>query len=189
MSFEYSNISGFDGPTTVLSQYVNKLWFKEEHAYRGSYVHNHLRNHLLGVWNMPAPTEYQGYIDSGKLWLDANVKDVLMVENGDKTRLVDPQHQYSGQPDLLCTLKLNPKPGIADWKTSIAYSVVWAGQCASYWNLARLNGYPDADWAAAVRLRQDGRIALANFIQNLPLELQYFLNANAAYRRYTLKTT
>ena len=186
---EYSNITGMDGPSAVLSKYVDKTWFKEEHSYRGSYVHNALKNHLLGSWNPPAPAEYQGYIDSGKLWLDANVKDVLMVENGDKTRLVDPQHKYSGQPDVLCTLKINPKPGIVDWKTSLAYSVVWAGQCASYWNLVKTNGYPDACWAAAVRLRKDGRIALADFIQNLSLELQYFLNANAAYRRYVLKTT
>jgi len=186
---EYSNISGFDSVTQVLSQYVDKSWFKDEHCYRGSYIHNYIKNHLLGVWNMPAPDEYKGYIESGLLWIEKNVDKVLMVENGDKTRLVDQQHRYSGQPDLLNTLKINPKPGITDWKTSIAFSVVWAGQCAGYWNLVRLNGYPDADWAVAVRLRKSGKIALANFIQNLPLELQYFLNANAAHRRYALKVT
>lgn len=186
---EYSNITGMDGPTTILSQYIDKTWFKDEHAYRGSYVHNYIRNSLIGVWTPEPPEEYKGYIDSGLLWIDENVKDVLLVEDGDQTRMIDPQHKYSGLPDLVCTLKINPVPGIVDWKTSLAYQVVWAGQCASYWNLIKKNGWPDAGWAAAVRLRKSGAIALANFIQNLPLELQYFLNANAAYRRYTLKQT
>jgi len=187
MQFEYVNETKLDATTKILSQYVSTEWFKTEHAYRGSLVHFHLRNHLLGVWTPPAEAEFQGYIDSGKLWLDENVKDILLVEDGNKTRMIDPRHKYSGQMDLLCTLKINPAPGVVDWKTSISFSVVWAGQCAAYWNLARLNGFPDACWAAAVRLRKSGKIALANFIPNLELELQYFLNANAAFRRYKLK--
>jgi len=189
MQFNYVNETKLDGPTKILSGYVDASWFKDEHAYRGSYVHACMRNHLLGIWCLPPEPEHQGYVNSGRRWLDANVKDVLIVEDGTNTRFIDPRHQYSGQMDLLCTLKLNPAPGVVDWKTSIAFSVIWAGQCASYWNLARLNGFPDAGWAAAVRLRKSGKIALANFIPNLELELQYFLNANAAYRRYKLKIT
>ena len=185
----YSNLTNLDSTTKVLSQFIDTQWFTEEACYRGSYVHNALRNHLVGIWNTPAPADFQGYIDSGKLWLDANVKDILLVEDSDCTRMVDQVHKYSGLADLICTLKINPVPGIVDWKTSIAFSEVWAGQLASYWNLAKLNGFPDVAWGAAVRLRKDGKIALANFIQNLPLELQYFLNANAAYRRYKLKQT
>lgn len=186
---EYSNKTGFDSVTTILSLYVQTQWFKEEHCLRGSYVHNELKNHLMGIWSPPAPKEYQGYIDSGKFWLDENVDEILMVENGDSTRLVDTVHKYSGQPDLLATLKINPLPGVIDWKTSIAFSATWAGQCSAYWNLAKINGWPDVGWAASVRLRENGKIALSNFIKNLNLELQYFLNANAAYRRYKEKIT
>ena len=184
---EYSNLTNLDSVTRVLSPYVDSQWFKTEDAYRGSYVHNALKNHLLGIWMPSHSEEYKGFIDSGILWITENVDKILMVENGDTTRLIDPTHKYSGQPDLIATLKINPLPGIIDWKTSIAFSVVWFGQCAGYWNLARLNGFPDAAWACAVRLRKDGKIALANFIQNLNIELQYFLNANAAYRRYKEK--
>ncbi len=186
---EYSNLTGFDSVTTVLSPFIQTQWFREEHCLRGNYVHNALKNHCLGIWSPEPPEEYKGYIDSGKLWLDANVEDILSVEDGDKTRYVDTVNRYSGQPDLICTLKLNPKPGVVDWKTSIAFSVTWAGQCSAYWNLAKINGWPDVGWAASVRLRKSGKIALANFIQDLNLELQYFLNANAAYRRYKLKIT
>lgn len=185
---EYSNNSGFDSVTKILSPFIDSQWFKTEHAYRGSYVHNALKNHLVGVWSPAHPEEYKGFIDSGILWIQDNIDKILMVENGDLTRLTDPIHRYSGQPDLICTLKINPKPGIVDWKTSIAFSVVWNGQCSAYWNLAKKNGYPDASWAAVVRLRKSGKIALSNFIKNLDLELQYFLNANAAYRRYKEKT-
>lgn len=188
MEFQYSNKSGFDSVTKILSPFINKEWFREEHCYRGSYVHNALKLHLQGIWSPPHPEEYQKYIDSGKLWLDENVDKILLVENDD-TRMVDTVNRYSGQPDLICTLKINPEPGIVDWKTSIAFSVVWNGQIAGYWNLARINGFPDVAWGASVRLRKSGKIALSNFIQNLDLELQYFLNANAAYRRYKEKIT
>ena len=186
---EYSNLTGLDSVTRVLSPFIQTQWFKEEHCLRGNYVHNELNNHLMGIWTPTAPEEYQGYIESGKRYIDENIKDVLSVEDGNKTRMVDTVNRYSGQPDLIATLKINPQPGIVDWKTSIAFSVVWNGQCSAYWNLAKLNGWPDAGWGAAVRLRKSGKMAIANFIQNLNLELQYFLNANAAYRRYKLKIT
>jgi len=184
---EYVNKSGFDGVTTSLSPFVSKEWFTEESAYRGSFVHAALKNYLLGIYTPSYPIEYQGYIESGHRWIDKYIDRVLTVENGDKTRMVDPVHKYSGQPDLLATLKINSDPGVVDWKTGISFAVTWAGQIAGYWNLAKINGYPDCSWGASVRLRKDGRIALHNFIQNIAIELQYFLNANAAYRRYKLK--
>lgn len=185
---EYSNTSGFDSVTKVLSVYVDARWFKTEDAYRGSYIHNELKNHLLGIWSPPATEEYQGYLDSGKRWIDENVQDILMVE-GDKTRMIDPVNRYSGQPDLIATLKINPAPGVVDWKTSAALGATWVGQISAYWNLAKINGWPNIAWGASVRLRKSGKIALSNFIPNLNLELQYFLNANAAYRRYKEKIT
>ena len=42
----------------------------------------------------------------------------------------------------------------------------------------------DVKWACSVRLRSDGKMAMADFVKNLPLELQYFLNALTAYKRY-----
>ena len=180
----YSNKSGFQSATEVLSVFINTEWFKSEDAYRGSYVHNALRLHCLGIWSPEHPEEYKGFIDSGIAWISENVQDILMVEGGDKTRMSDTVNRYSGQPDLIATLKINPVPGIIDWKTSLAIGASWPGQISAYWNLAKINGFPDVGWGCAVRLRKDGRIALSNFIQDLNLELQYFLNANAAYRRY-----
>jgi len=186
---EYSNKSPYDSVTKVLSPFIDSQWFKSEDAYRGSFVHNALKNYLLGIWSPEPPEEYKGYIESGISWLSENIQDIIMVEGGDETRMVDTVNRYSGQPDLLCTLKLNPKPGVVDWKTSIAIGSTWVGQISAYWNLARINGFPDVAWGASVRLRKSGKIALSNFIQNLDLELQYFLNANAAYRRYKEKIT
>jgi len=186
---EYSNKTQLDSVTKILSVYVDTRWFTEECCFRGHHVHNALKNHCLGIWSPEPPEEYKGYIESGILWTQDNVAEILMVENGDRTRLVDTVNRYSGQPDLVATLKIQPLPGVIDWKTSIAFSEVWNGQLAGYWNLIKLNGYPDACWGASVRLRKDGRIALSNFVNNLNLELQYFLNANAAYRRYKEKIT
>lgn len=137
---------------------------------------------------LPHPEEYKGFIESGIFWIEDNISEILLVENDD-TRMVDTVNRYSGQPDLLATLKINPLPGVVDWKTSAAIGATWPGQISAYCNLVKINGFPDVCWGASVRLRKDGRIALSNFVNNLNLELQYFLNANAAYRRYKEKIT
>ncbi len=170
----------FPTVTQVLDPFIDKEWFKPEHQKRGTAVHDAVKCHLLGLWSVPLPEEYQGYYESGLRWIDENVDKIIMVEQ----RLVDYNYKYTGRPDLFATIRKNPEVGIADWKTSVALDRKrWSGQSAGYYNLGRVNEY-DIEWACSVRLRSDGKMAMADFVKNLPLELQYFLNALTAYKRY-----
>jgi len=94
--------------------------------------------------------------------------------------------------DLVATLKNKPNYtgyGVIDWKTSIAMSPTYKGQIPAYDRLCKVNDIQTGNWGCIVRLRQTGQIALANFMprQELDVELQYFLNALTAYRRYVFK--
>ena len=182
----YSNESGLPSVTQILSCFVNQSFFTDECRERGSAVHSAIKSYLLGVWSPPINPEWQGYVDSGKLWIDTNVKDIILAEK----RLCDRVHGYTGQLDLAASLK-NRRVGVGviDWKTSISAAVTWKGQIAGYDRLCNANGTKTGDWGCSVRLRKNGQIALADFMsrQELDVELQYFLNASTAYRRYVLK--
>jgi len=181
----YSNKSGLPSVTTVLSCFINRSFFTDEHRERGTSVHDAMKSYLLGVWSPPVKPEWQGYVDSGQQWIDQNIKDIILVEK----RLCDRTYGYSGQMDLVATLKSRSGAGVIDWKTSIASAVTWKGQVSGYDRLCKVNDIETGSWGCSVRLRKTGKIALADFMprQELDVELQYFLNALTAYRRYVLK--
>lgn len=180
----YSNPTNLPSVTTILSCFINTEWFKDEDRKRGNAVHATMKSYLLGLWAPPIKSEWQGYTDSGFRWIDENVDKIIIVEK----RFCDHVYGYTGQPDLIATLKNKEGTGVIDWKTAVAASITWKGQIAGYDRLCRVNNIK-TDWGCSVRLRQDGRIALADFMsrQELDTELQYFLNALTAYRRYVLK--
>lgn len=181
----YSNLTGLPSSTTVLSCFIDTSMFTDEHRDRGNAVHAIMKSYLLGLWSPPIKSEWQGYVDSGKLWIDENVDKVIIVEK----RFSDRVYGYTGQPDLIATLKNKDNAGVIDWKTAVASSITWKGQIAGYARLCHVGGGIKTDWGCSVRLRRDGRVGLADFMtrQELDVELQYFLNALTAYRRYSLK--
>ena len=181
----YSNLTGMPSVTTILSCFINKDFFTDEDCNRGNAVHAAMKSYLLGLWIAPIKPEWQGYVDSGKRWIDENVNKIIIVEK----RFCDRVYGYTGQPDLTATLKNRAGAGIIDWKTAIAASVIWKGQIAGYDRLCHVDGGLKTEWGCSVRLRKTGQIALADFMlrQELDIELQYFLNALTAYRRYVLK--
>ena len=184
----YENKTGLPSVTEVLSCFINTDWFKDEDRKRGNAFHAAMKSYLLGLWAPPIKEEWQGYVDSGKRWADENIKDVIIVEK----RLCDRVYGYTGQMDLVATLKNKPRyigAGVIDWKTSIATSIIWKGQTAGYDHLCSINDIETGNWGCSVRSRQTGQIALADFMsrQELDVELQYFLNALTAYRRYVSK--
>ena len=180
----YSNLTGLPSATQILSCFINTEWFKDEDRERGNAVHAAMKSHLQGLWAQQVKPDWQGYVDSGYRWVDENVDKVIIVEK----RFSDRVYGYTGQPDLIAILKNRSGAGVVDWKTAVAASVTWKGQIAGYDRLCHVNNIK-TDWGCSVRLRQDGRIALADFMlrQKLDVELQYFLNALTAYRRYSLK--
>ena len=185
----YSNTTGLPSVTDALSCFINKDFFTSEHRERGTAAHDSMAAYLQGVWTPNLKDEWQGYVESGKRWVDENVKDVRLVEK----RLCDRKvYSYTGQMDLVATLKNKPTYtgyGVIDWKTSIAMSPTYKGQIPAYDRLCKVNDIQTGNWGCIVRLRQTGQIALANFMprQELDVELQYFLNALTAYRRYVLR--
>ena len=181
----YSNITGLPSVTQVLSCFIDVSWFKAEHARRGNEIHAAMKSYLQGLWSPPVSnTDWQDYASSGKLWIDENVNKIIIVEK----RFCDNVYGYTGQPDLIATLKNRQEAGVIDWKTAVAASITWKGQIAAYDHLCHINNIK-TNWGCSVRLRQDGRIALADFMsrQELDVELQYFLNSLTGYRRYKLK--
>jgi len=181
----YENKTGLPSTTTVLSCFVNTDFFTDEDRERGNTVHSAMKSYLLGLWAPPVKEEWQGYVDSGRRWADNNIDKIALVEK----RLCDRVYGYTGQLDTVSSLKNKTGNGVIDWKTAFAESVTWKGQVAGYDRLCRVNNIPTGDWGCSIRLRKTGQIALANFMsrQELDVELQYFLNALTAYRRYVLK--
>lgn len=97
----YSNKTGLVSVTTILSSFIDTSMFTDEHRERGNAVHAAMKSHLLGLWSAPINPEWQGYVDSGRCWIDENVDKIILVEK----RLCDHVYGYSGQMDLVAILK------------------------------------------------------------------------------------
>jgi hypothetical protein len=147
---EYENNTGYPSVTDIISPYIDKAWFTEESRQRGSAVHHALALHLMGKWSPPVRNEWRGYVDSGRRWIDANVRAVILVE----TRLIDDEWKYCGQMDLIVHTK-EGRRFLVDWKTGIASEPWWRLQAAAYRRLAEKNGH-NIDAAFSLRLKADG---------------------------------
>jgi hypothetical protein len=150
----YTNDTGFPSVTEILSPWIDKSWFTEEHAERGSMAHAAVAAEILGLYYPPIRQDWKGYVTSALRWIDDMVQDALLVEE----RLVDPHRRFCGKPDLLARLKDNTLC-LVDFKTSkVAYNW-WPIQVAAYRALASIHGHHTTR-GLCLRLREDGGPAL-----------------------------
>jgi len=119
---------------------------------RGDAVHAYLSNIAEGLPVMAIPPEYEGYVQSGRLWLQEMVVEVEAVEE----RFVDPDFQFHGQPDLIAILK-DKKRILGDWKTGAMPQKSWPLQMAGYELLADKRGIK-IDRYGTVQLFATGKI-------------------------------
>lgn len=122
----------------------------ESACIRGSAVHLACTNMAQGVWS-PVPTEYRGYVTSFSRWFHQYVDRVYLIEE----RLTDEANQFTGQPDLVCTLKGSSALVLVDLKTSAAPQPLWAVQLSTYLALCEKRGL-DVTRCFSLRLKGDG---------------------------------
>jgi hypothetical protein len=178
----YKNDTGYPSVTDIISPYVDKRWFKPIHRKRGSEVHRVVGCELRKVWALPINPAWAGYVESIRLWISNNVKEILLVEK----RFKDDLYRYTGQLDLICLLK-DSRVALIDWKTSVAEYKTYKLQLAGYKLLAEKNTDYKIDIRAAVRGREDGsKPALVNWYEDHENDERRFLYANDLYHSLIL---
>ena len=145
----YKNDTGYPSSTEILSPWIDKEWFKPEHAKRGERVHGACSANLLGQYVMK-PDDYPTYYESF-LMLRPHILEVFVVE----IRYVDESLGFCGQPDLVARMDgaYNNWIMLWDWKTSQARYKYWGPQTASYKYLVETNTGLPIDRCATARLR------------------------------------
>lgn len=128
------------------------------YAARGTALHSACTAHVQGLW-CPVDDGIKGYFDSFLRWYEL-VDDVIMVQR----RLISKVWGYTGEPDIVVTLKNDPRLVLADFKSPLAYSRGWSLQTAGYVVLFEENvtdGIKIDRWGS-LRLREDGGVAIFN---------------------------
>ena len=153
----YENKTGLPSVTTILRPWIASDYYTEDSKWRGQDVHSALASYLnVGFCLTLNRPEWQGYVDSGKRWIDAYVTKVIFAEK----ELGSTALGYSGHPDLCCEApKIDDEAGIVDWKTGIASALWHPLQVAAYRYLSYSQGWPSS-WGGILRLRPDGKMAI-----------------------------
>ena len=156
----YSNETGFPSVSDILSPYIDKRWFTDESQIRGTAIHACCASYLRGLYVPKLKQEYQGYVDSFKIWADENIEDVILVEE----RLVDKDLGYCGQLDCVLKLKKHEKLCVSDLKTGKALQKSWILSIAAYAALEARRQHLgiDAYDCISVRLRCDQKPPLVH---------------------------
>ena len=184
---KYHKESKLPSVTEVLSPYsgYDKIppWNLEKAAERGTIVHAHCAAIALGRWAPPPKEEYRGYVQSGRLWIEAYVDEALLVEE----ELEDPVLGYCGHPDLIIRSKKLGGVILPDLKTPVQlHRKVWGSQLAAYERLASADprfSLPPIDRFGSLRLHADGRMArLDDFPDNRVAYWAAFYGALIAHR-------
>jgi len=175
-NMSYVNDTGLPSVTQILSPYINKDWFTQEHSDRGTAVHECCHIYLKGEWLIPElPIYWRGYFDSFKRWADQVIDSILLLE----TRLKSDDLGYCGQPDFVGTLKGSDKIVLLDWKTSQQYYPWFSLQGAAYRKLSSVDAGIETEGSASVRLKADGSGCLVDYPEKDQLNIFYgLLNAH-----------
>jgi len=175
----YKNKTGLPSVTQIISPYVDKRYFKPEHAERGTRVHAACSAYLSGAWVAPLAPGHQPYFDSFRRWADKYVDGVLLVEK----RLTS-THGFCGQPDAVLTLKGSDSVVLVDWKTSQAYYRTFGLQLAAYRQLIVDNEPFVPERCLTVRTKKDGSGCLINELTGVNHKYAVFLGLLNAHRYF-----
>jgi len=179
--------SEYPSVTEVLSPYSGydtiPPWHLEKAAERGTIVHAHCAAIALGQWTPTPKEEYRGYIQSARLWFDAFVDEILLVEE----ELMDPELCYCGHPDLIVRSQKLGGVILPDFKTPVnVHRKIWGAQLTAYENLARKDfrfTLPPINRLGSLRLNKDGAMAkFDEFTENRVACWAAFYGALMAHR-------
>ena len=176
--------------TTVLGLYSDFSMIHpkvlETAAARGTEVHAICAAIAQGTWVPSVPPDCAPYVLSFQQWFEANVKDVLMVEE----ELIDVVHGFLGHPDMALIL-LDDTRWLVDLKTPVTKNKLWSAQLAAYRHLAMEGKRADGtsaslqvDRVASLRLSPKGRPPILDEYQNSALDFGAFLAALSAWRYF-----
>lgn len=180
----YENNTGFPSVTDVLEPWVDKRWFKPIHRKRGSAVHAAVSSNLKGLFVPSLPEAWQPYYDS---WLPfkKHIVKILVIEE----RLVDPDSETCGQPDLVAQMDntFNNSIALLDWKTSQAMYKTFPVQLGGYCNLVQKAKKIVPDIGICCRLRKEpGKKMLTNVYDYYDLVelMKTFDSARRCYQHF-----
>ena len=120
---------------------------------RGDEVHRLAALYARSLWIDDVPAEYAGYYTSFTRWFDQYVVAVHLVEES----LADPALGFTGEPDLIVTVKGDQGKSLIDLKTPQVGRLSWRVQCAAYRHLAQKAGH-EIIRTFALRPRPDGKM-------------------------------
>ncbi len=146
-------------------------------ADRGTIIHDLCHRHTMGEFVVTEP-EFQPYFDSFKRWFELMVDEVILAE----ARLCDPIWNYSGQIDLLATLK-DGRLSLIDIKTPVLSQRSWKVQLAGYNNLCAVNGHK-LDCSGSLQLSPQGKMAKMTWCTDGAGDFNQFLTDLKSYRFY-----
>ena len=143
---------------------------------RGTEVHRLCAAIAAGAWVPGAPEDLAGYVQSFRRWFDF-VEQVHVLEE----RFTDHRFGFTGQPDLIVTMRGDSAPSLVDLKTPATSQRAWRVQLAAYRHLARLAGFP-VERTFSLRLKRDGGPAIVDEYRNSATDFAAFSAALTAYR-------
>lgn len=156
-------------------------------ATRGQRIHEYCDAIVKRLFVADVEPEYEPYVSAFRSWFDENVAEVHCSE----VRMYDDAYKYTGQIDLICTLKSSPDTLIVvDYKTSSAPSLAWPVQLAAYMNLGISNGYDiNLDGGINLHLKKNTKGIIAKVIdyQDPEYYFRLFREAMSMYNYFNKK--
>ena len=171
--------------TQVLGLYQNfdivEPHIMEQAIERGNDVHRYAAMHANRILILKTDKYLKVglYIDSFRKWFDKYVEQVIFIEE----RFFDRTFFYDGKPDLGVEL-IDKRRVIVDIKTAAAEGKTWKGQVAAYCELAQKKYPPEFDGGMSLRLKKDGKEAVAKFYEHKRENFAAFISALTAYRYF-----
>lgn len=173
----YSNPTGLPSVTDILRPFIDTEWFTEEHAARGTAVHDAAHCYAQGLFVPTLQPHYRPYYDSFQLWFDESIEEVFATEE----RLVDEALGFCGQYDIIARIKGDPEGTrtLIDYKTSQTKYPWWRLQSAAYQHL--VEQHMTIHRRLSVRIKRDGSGCLIDEYTGGTGDFNTFLAALTCY--------
>ena len=145
---------------------------------RGTEVHDLSAAYAQRLWISEISERSAGFYQSFVRWFDAYVVEVHLVEE----RIDHEKLLYTGQLDLLITIKGDRGPSLWDLKTGALALPWWPLQVAAYDALARYRGFSPIR-RGSIRLHPQGKMPkLSEYTGSLAQDFNIFLSALNVFR-------